>query len=783
MAKSKFALEVTNEFKHVLELAKAGQSLFVTGKAGTGKSTLLREIQTALTDRTIVVAAPTGVAALNVDGLTIHRLFAFRKDLNSELDNYSPPNTIRDLEVLLIDEVSMVRADILDWISIALMKAKKNRLPFGGIQVIFFGDLYQLPPVIDDREEDTFFSGYASTYFFAAKSFKDSKITTIELSKVFRQRQSNFVSLLNSLRDGTAGADELNTLNEICLKDEVAKSHESAITLCNTNLDAERINNSQLESLNKEIVEIYGSTSGQVRKEDKKTEDLLRLSVGARVMMLVNEEPYVNGSLATVIDIFKESGDYRVLVKLDDFEELVTVYPHTWEIFEPVRVGKKVEKRVIGTFRQIPMRLAWAITVHKSQGLTFQQVIYDKGRGTFSEGQLYVALSRCTTLEGLILRKRLTLKDIKVDRAISDFFESLNLETQDVKDMSYLLVSFVSTGGMRFDKCVEIACKIPDDSQITFNTLINPERDLTRAVNTGIDATQLSLAPRFNQVESILRLLFHNKVIVSQNFSRLRIALPLSNEVFEWGLGLSLVERGEEDLGKGRASDVLRLNIKTLAKQKSQLGTFKPSRNLNLKVEGGSYLLAESEVNHEHLLEILGISQLDETSRARLLAATLFQDKKPKKNLVGNLCKKFNISRESAATAAKAVLENLIANAEANGTTSLVEKEKIENYASLFKMELDLEIGQDKEVLIVPGMKVCLTGSPPAEEEFAHLTKSELRKVLTSHRLEEVPSITKKCQLVVAFNKESLSGKAKRARELGIPVISSQEFLEIVDER
>jgi NAD-dependent DNA ligase len=146
------------------------------------------------------------------------------------------------------------------------------------------------------------------------------------------------------------------------------------------------------------------------------------------------------------------------------------------------------------------------------------------------------------------------------------------------------------------------------------------------------------------------------------------------------------------------------------------------------------------------------------------------------------LCKKFNVSRESVETAANAVLENLIVNAQANGATSFAEKERIESYASLFEMELDLEIGQDKEVQIAPGMKVCLTGSPPAEEEFAHLTKSELRKVLASHGLEEVPSITKKCQLVVAFNKESLSGKAKRARELGIPVISSQEFLEIVDE-
>lgn len=344
MSKKKFALELTEEFTEVLKLAKAGESLFVTGKAGTGKSTLLREIQSALSAKSIVVAAPTGVAALNVDGLTIHRLFAFRKDLNSDLDNYTPPSTIKDLEVLLIDEVSMVRADILDWISKALMKGKKNRLPFGGIQVIFFGDLYQLPPVIDDREEDTYFSGYSSTYFFAAKAFKESKIRTVELRKVFRQRQSDFVSLLNALRDGTAGENELKLLNDVCHREELTDSFESAVTLCNTNLDAEQINNARLEALGNEIHVIEGLTQGQVRKEDKKTEDVIRISIGARVMMLVNEEPYVNGSLATVIDIHMDDKGYSVVVALDDHAKPVTVFPHTWEIFEPIRVGKKIEK-------------------------------------------------------------------------------------------------------------------------------------------------------------------------------------------------------------------------------------------------------------------------------------------------------------------------------------------------------------------------------------------------------------------------------------------------------
>lgn len=782
LVKKKFALELTDEFKQVLEFAKSGESLFVTGKAGTGKSTLLREIQLELSEKSIVVAAPTGVAALNVDGLTIHRLFAFRKDLNSDLDNYTPPGTIKDLDVLLIDEVSMVRADILDWISIALMKAKKNRLPFGGIQVIFFGDLYQLPPVIDDREEETYFSGYSSTYFFAAKSYRESKIRTVELKRVFRQRQIDFVSLLNALRDGTAGEKELKLLNEICYKEQLTESFESAVTLCNTNLDAERINNARLNALGNEIHEIQGTTSGQVRKEDKKTEDVIRLSIGARVMMLVNEEPYVNGSLATVVDIKKKTGEYQIVVALDDYEEPVTVYPYTWEIFEPVRNGRKIEKRVIGTFRQVPVRLAWAITVHKSQGLTFQQVIYDKGRGTFSDGQLYVALSRCTTIEGLVFKKKLTLNDIKVDRAISDFFESLSLEKQNVKTMPYLLVSFVSTGGMKFDKCVEIACKLPSDSNITFSTLINPERDLTRAVDTGLDATQLSLAPRFSQVESILRLLFNNKVIVSQNFARLRIALPLIQERFEWGLGHSLAERSEESLSKRRAFEVLGFNVETLAKSKEMVGAYKPARNLSSVVDNGSYFLSDFEIEPEALLDALGIRNIDQESKARLIAASLFQNTKRSAKFIKSLCGKFDVSQNTVIQAAEAVVANLIGNAEANGAVSEKEKNQIESYASQFGFGVNIEIARDSEVKLIPGMKVCLTGAPPAEDRYIHLMKSELRKTLERHGLEELPSFTKKCQLVVAFNKESLSGKAKKARELGIPVISSEEFLELLGE-
>jgi hypothetical protein len=288
------------------------------------------------------------------------------------------------------------------------------------VQVVFFGDLYQLPPVLTEGEEENFFDEYSSSYFFASKAFKSTKLRTFELSRVFRQTQEDFIQLLNAIRDGSATDNEITLLNKKCFWGGLASYPETAITLCNTNADADKINSKRLIELNSEIFTIEGKTEGEVRNDDRKTELNLKLAVGARIMMLVNSEPYVNGSLGEIEKISFDKNEPRVRIKLDDHKNPIDVYPHTWEIYKPSLQNGKVEKSVVGTFTQLPVRLSWAVTVHKSQGQTFKEVVYDKGRGTFAKGQLYVALSRCTSIDGLILHKAITLRDVKVDNAISD---------------------------------------------------------------------------------------------------------------------------------------------------------------------------------------------------------------------------------------------------------------------------------------------------------------------------------------------------------------------------
>lgn len=772
-------IELTDEFTHIIASINDGENLLVTGKAGTGKSTLLMLIQDELKDKSFVVAAPTGVAALNVSGLTIHRLFAFRKELNSNLDGYKPPAFIKDLQVLIIDEISMVRADLLDMVNEALKKGKKSRSPFGGVQVIFFGDLYQLPPVLTEDEEEIFFEEYSSSYFFASKAFKSTKLRKIELSRVFRQTQEDFIKLLNAIRDGSATENEITLLNKKCFWGGIASYPETAITLCNTNSDADKINSKRLTELNSEIFTVEGKTEGEVRNDDRKTEFILKLAVGARIMMLVNSEPYVNGSLGQIEKISFDENEPRVTVKLDDYKNPIDVYPHTWEIYKPSLENGKVEKSVVGTFTQLPLRLSWAVTVHKSQGQTFKEVVYDRGRGTFAKGQLYVALSRCTSIEGLILHKAITLRDVKVDNSISDFFESQSISTRKLGETDWTLVSFISTGGMEFDKCVEISIQNTKSNNLSFSTLINPERDLTRAIESGISATELSLAPRLVQVESILRLVFDNKVIVSRSFNKLRDLMKLDDAVFAWGIGYSILEERESRDHGSRAKGLLTQDLGLLDKYLNSGVSVKEAKNRRFSIEPGSYYLAGEDFPYKDFLKEFCPS-LDEVNRARLIAASLFRENGISRDDVDGLRVQYKVGTDSIVVAAQEVLNSLTVNASSNGEISEYEKQRIHKYGGQFGLQVEIEIKQASKIQLHSNMTVCLTGAPPSEEEFTHLMKPQLTKALLAKGLVEVGSVTKKCDLVVAYNKESLSGKAKKARDVGIPVISSEEFVELL---
>lgn len=312
---------VTADFERALEAVEAGKSVFITGKAGTGKSTLLRHIRRLYDERDLAVVAPTGVAALNVDGRTIHDLFGFRPGLTADLSEYRPPNRLKTVDMLVIDEVSMVKAPMMDMMSLALSRAKKAHVPFGGTQTLFIGDLYQLPPVQDHRSDDPEMEGYATPFFFSSQSFRQLDVATIELTTVFRQKDASFVEMLNALRDGTFREDHLAKLNQRVnaplLPPEGREDADIVVTLASTNEYVNDYNLEKLEELPGKVFTFPATETGTIdAKGSGKFGELkqLKLKIGAQVMLQVNQQGYVNGTMGTVTQIEKD----LITVKVPD---------------------------------------------------------------------------------------------------------------------------------------------------------------------------------------------------------------------------------------------------------------------------------------------------------------------------------------------------------------------------------------------------------------------------------------------------------------------------------
>ncbi len=421
--------ELNEQFLAALRLMEETESsVFITGRAGTGKSTLLQHFRDT-TKKEIAVLAPTGVAAINVKGQTIHSFFGFRPGTTPDkVREISPRDKTlyRKLQTIVIDEISMVRADLLDCIDTFLrIHGPKKLLPFGGIQMIFIGDLYQLPPVVRPEERDYFSHHYRSPYFFDSRVFSEGLgMELVELEKVYRQRDERFLTLLNAIRNNTATDEEMAEINSRHIpgfRDEDGLF----ITLTTTNDLAGAINTERLSALKGKAHRYQGRVEGDFGSKDLPTDLEITVKKGAQVMLLTNDPEgwWVNGSIGRVVSIVKgrEEPD-RIRVELADGDQ-ADILPHTWEMFafRYQRDAKRVVSEVVGKFTQYPLKLAWAVTIHKSQGLTFERAAIDIGRGTFSHGQLYVALSRCTSLGGLVLKKPVMKKHILMDRRVVDF--------------------------------------------------------------------------------------------------------------------------------------------------------------------------------------------------------------------------------------------------------------------------------------------------------------------------------------------------------------------------
>lgn len=419
-------IEINEYFKKSLELMEnSNKHIFITGKAGTGKSTLLEYFRET-TKKKVVVLAPTGVSALNVKGQTIHSFFKFKTDITFDKVKKQKDKKYQELDTIIIDEISMVRADLLDCVDKALRLSCGNDNPFGGKQMIFFGDLYQLPPVVKSKEKEIFKDIYETSYFFSAKVMKDIELEMIELEKIYRQTDEKFIEILNGIRHNDVTDEMLEILNQRYNPDFIPPENSFFIYLTPRNDYAKEINEKELAKLKGKSYSFEAEIVGEIEENDYPADEKLVLKKGAQVMFLNNDKEgrWVNGSVGIVEDI--NLYDEEIYVRLPDFKETVAVKQYNWELFNYIYdpQEKKIKTEVIGYFRQFPLKLAWAVTIHKSQGKTFDRVIIDLKGGIFAPGQLYVALSRCRSLDGIVLKQKIKKSYVFNDWKIVKFLTS-----------------------------------------------------------------------------------------------------------------------------------------------------------------------------------------------------------------------------------------------------------------------------------------------------------------------------------------------------------------------
>ncbi len=446
--KKKITIDFNTEFGRAFDLMeKTTRNVFITGRAGTGKSTLLSHFRDT-TKKNVVVLAPTGVAAVNIAGQTIHSFFHFKPDVTVQKVRRTKVAeadvvTYQRLETIVIDEISMVRADLLDCIDVFLrLHGPHSGKPFGGVQMIFIGDLFQLPPVTTVDDTKIFAGHYTSPYFFSAHVFlpgqqelfgeaTDFTMERIELTKMYRQKDVDFIELLNSIRSATASQTAFDRLNARLNAAFEPAPEEMYMYLTTTNAMADEVNARKLSQLETDNYFFKGQIGGKFDEKYLPTAPDLNIKIGAQVMMLNNDlgGRWINGTVGRVEGVTDGGdGEPRAIEVLLENGVVELVTPHRWDIynFSFNADSKRIESESVGTFTQYPLKLAWAVTIHKSQGKTFEKVIIDIGRGTFSAGQLYVALSRATTLEGLVLKRPLQKHHIWLDPKVIEF---MNIKT------------------------------------------------------------------------------------------------------------------------------------------------------------------------------------------------------------------------------------------------------------------------------------------------------------------------------------------------------------------
>ena len=765
-APSGSGLTITPDFQAALDHLHAGHHLFLTGKAGTGKSTLIRHYLETTERRTITVA-PTGIAALNVDGYTIHRLFSFPKGVSEEMvrqRGYYPrrfARALKELDTLIIDEASMVRADLFDALTAALERfGPRPGAPLGGVQLVLVGDLYQLPPVVTDAEADWIEERFGTPFFFSARSFEPSRFPLVELGTVFRQLGDNrLVDLLNAVREGALLEEARAELNQRTAPDFEPDLEEFWLTLATTNRIVGARNRQMLERLPDPAQVFTADIAGETDGFEHPTDASLSIAVGAQIMMLTNDpaDRWVNGTLGRVTAITTDDEGPLVTVLLRD-GRTEQVRRHTWDITRPSVDGGSLVHEVIGTFTQLPMKLAWAITIHKSQGQTLDRVVVDLTGGTFANGQLYVALSRCTSLEGLVLKREVLPRDLKSDVRVRRYLATGAAQATTLGEV-YLAVLTVGTEGGRWrPRPVEIAVVTDDGDEAT--TVINPTSDLyDAAADYALTTRDVQLAPLLAEAWPALSSLLAGRVPVGVDVDRqlahIDFELKRNGIVEPMPLGLDLPGRqlNTEELTRLRAPTALKRAraVRDAAQRMRRAGVELPGTGTAFRqaVTGHGYLLARStgpDGTAEPTGFVVGGNLGTEDDAAEVLA-----------HLLGG-------TWERVLSPDQQVVERLRGVEQHFGVRVLPEG-----------FEADGPV--DVAAVLIPGARVCFSGSV---RSAAHgpLGKEELHRMAESRGLVAVPTLTKtKTDVLVVAEAGSQSSKAKNAVKWGKPVIVAEEFL------
>jgi hypothetical protein len=770
---------LTEEFKHALALLAEGEHLFLTGKAGTGKSTLIRRFM-AETERNVVVVAPTGIAALNVDGYTIHRLFGFRTTTtlhDVRGGGYRPgrfTKTLASLDTLIIDEASMVRADVFDMLAAALARfGPSPGRPFGGVQIVLVGDLYQLPPVVTEGEAGYFSTTYETPYFFSATSFRRDDFPTVALTTVFRQLgDDRMTAILNEIREGVLLGHAREQLNARTDPDFVPPEDEFWLTLAPTNRLVSARNRQHLERLPGDELIHHARASGDLSLFDPPVEETLRFKVGAQVMMLNNDQGnrWVNGTIGRVIGVDYDRYGSVVEVEFPD-GSCADVTPYSWEATRPVVDGGALRREVIGTFTQLPFKLAWAITIHKSQGQTLDRLIVDLTGGMFSTGQLYVALSRCTSMRGLVLKRPVLPKDLKVDRRIARFLRGAVRDDRVRRYCAVAVLTVGEEGRMSRPRPVELAVAFDDGTALS--TVVNPQRDLADARATyGITVSDVLLAPTLREAWAVIAPMLAGYTPVGfgidETLGLIDFELKRLGHVTAVPLGLNVsgASRAASALERARAA------LEAYARSGVDDGGASPFEEPESEDSMSGLLVSrDDDVPTPAADHLPGLSALLRVSRD--VSAIVLQ---------GKSAPEVQSAVETAwiAAARQSVADQLCA-AASRATLTDVAVERLREAEAFLGVEIVsgacVVERHDIGVVLIPGARICFTGT--AQDATGRIIeRDEMERLAQKAGLAPVKSVTKtRCEVLVTAEAGSQSGKARKAQEYGKPVLSADEFL------